>query len=115
MSKIKDAAELYALGQIFFQQLEETCGGRVTESVINYVRAYEHEFNLHQQIKKLQDQYEEATQRTYELELELESNISKHSLVFECDDNGNVQSATTLKVGAKYIIPAQLFTERINK
>lgn len=115
MSKIKDAAELYALGQICFQQLEETCGGKVTQSVINYVQAYKHEFNLQQQIKKLQEQYEEAARRTYELESELESNISKHLWIFECDKNGNVQLATTLKVGATYIIPAQSFTERINK
>lgn len=115
MSKIKDAAELYALGQIPFQQLEETCGGKVTESVINYVRACEHEFNLYQQIKKLQEQHEEAAQRTYELGSELESNISKHLCAFEFDENGNVRPVTTFKVGASVIIPAQSFIERINK
>lgn len=115
MSKIKSAAEMYALGQISFQQLEEACGGKVTESVINYARAYEHEFNLHQQLNKLQEQYEEAAQRTYALGSELESKISKHLCVFEVDENGNVQPATTWKVGASFIIPAQSFTERIKK
>ncbi len=115
MSKIMESAELYALGQITFQQLEEACGGKVTESVINYARAYEHEFNLHQQLKKLQEQYEEAIQRTHEFGIELESNISRHLFALELDANGNVQQVTTLKVGAQYFIPKQSFIERINK
>jgi hypothetical protein len=48
MKTIKASAEMYALGQINLQQLEEACGGPVPQVVQNYVKAYTKEFNAYQ-------------------------------------------------------------------
>lgn len=52
MKTIKASAEMYALGQINLQQLEEACGGPVPQVVQNYVKAYTKEFNAYQAYRK---------------------------------------------------------------
>lgn len=47
MKTIKASAEMYALGQINLQQLEEACGGPVPQAVMDYVKAYGAEYDAH--------------------------------------------------------------------
>ena len=47
MKTIKASAEMYALGGITLQQLEEVCGGTVPQVVMDYVKAYGAEYDAH--------------------------------------------------------------------
>ena len=47
MKTIKASAEMYALGGITLQQLEEVCGGTVPQAVMDYVKAYGAEYDAH--------------------------------------------------------------------
>lgn len=54
MKTIKASAEMYALGQINLQQLEEACGGSVPQAVMDYVKAYGAEYDAHMAHMKAQ-------------------------------------------------------------
>lgn len=47
MKTIKSMSEMYALGGITLQQLEEVCGGTVPQVVMDYVKAYGAEYDAH--------------------------------------------------------------------
>ena len=59
VSKVKSAAEYYALGAITLDQLAEACGGTIPQAVADYSKAYEEEYNAWCEWHKAQEKTRE--------------------------------------------------------
>lgn len=60
VSKVKTAAEYYALGAITLEQLAEACGGIIPQVVADYAKAYGDEYDAWCEWHKAQEKTQQA-------------------------------------------------------